>query len=123
MTYATPADVQARLGRELTPEETALVDVRLADVERRIRRRIPDLDARVAANDLDADDVIQVEADSVLRLARNPEGYYSESDGNYAYTFDRSAASGRLEVTTEDWETLGVRASRMSVLAPSFGAR
>ena len=120
-TYATYSDVQARLGRALNLEEQTLVDVRLADVERAIRRRISDLDAKVAAGTIDRDDVIQVEADTVLRLARNPAGLYAETDGNYSYQFDREIASGRLEITDEDWSTLGVRKSRISVLSPYFG--
>ncbi len=119
-TYATYSDVQARLGRELSPEEQTLVSVRLADVERRIKRRINDLDEQVTAGTIDRDDVIQVEADTVLRLARNPEGLYSETDGNYTYQFDRELASGRLEITDEDWSALGVRKSRMTVLSPCF---
>lgn len=121
MTYATPLDVQNRLGRELSPEENTLVAVRLADVERKIRKRIPDLADKIANGGLDTADVIQVEADTVLRLARNPDGYYSESDGSYTYQFDREIASGKLEVTPEDWETLGVVRSRMAILTPSFG--
>ena len=45
MTYATASDVAIRLGRDLTAEEVTLVAIRLDDVERRIKRRIPDLDA------------------------------------------------------------------------------
>ena len=82
MSYASASDVQARLGRELTEEETDLIDVRLDDVERMIKRRIPDLDDQITAGDLDVEDVKQVEADAVLRLVSNPEGYFSETDGN-----------------------------------------
>jgi hypothetical protein len=67
-----------------------------ACVERRILRRIPDLADKVTAGDIDAADVIQVEADVVLRLVRNPDGYASETDG----TATRSA--GRDEVVADD---------------------
>jgi hypothetical protein len=43
MTYAKAADVQAIYGKSLTTDETALVERRLAQVERKILRRIPDL--------------------------------------------------------------------------------
>lgn len=121
MTYAQPSDVAARLGRALTPEETALVAVRIEDVERKIRKRIPDLDAMVTGETLDVQDVIQVEADVVLRLVRNPEGYYSETDGNYSYQFSRDLASGKLEILPEDWTTLGVSPPKIAVLVPAFG--
>jgi hypothetical protein len=119
VSYAAESDVATRLGRELTPEETDLVTARLADVERMILRRIPDLAAQITAGDVDADDVKQVEADAVLRLVRNPEGYFSESDGNYSYMFSRDMASGRLEILPEEWAILGVTRG-MSQLVPAF---
>jgi Phage protein Gp19/Gp15/Gp42 len=117
--YAQASDVATLLGRALTPEETAMVDRRLAEVERHIKRRIPDLDDKFTAGDIDAADVVQVEADVVLRLVRNPEGYASESDGTYGYTFSREVASGRLEILPEEWEVLGVRIGRICQLVPS----
>lgn len=120
-TYAAPTDVSARLGRELTTEETTLVSVRLEDVERKIRRRIPDLDDRVTNGDIAEDDLVQVEAEALLRLIRNPDGYLSETDGSYSYMFSQNLASGQLTILPEEWQMLGVVRSRMSVLVPSFG--
>lgn len=119
MAYATAEDVQAVLGRTLTPEETALVERRLAQVERMLLRRIPDLDDQIAAGDLDEDDVTDIEAESVLRLVRNPEGYTSESDGTYSYQFNRETASGRLEILPSEWELLGIRPSKMFSIVPN----
>ena len=73
------------------------------------------------AGDIDADDVVQVEADAVLRLVRNPDGYASETDGTYGYTFSRAVASGELEITPEEWARLGVHKGRFSVLVPRIG--
>jgi hypothetical protein len=84
-----------------------------------ILRRIPDLAAKVTADDVDIDDVIQVEADVVLRLVRNPEGYRSESDGTYTYEFNTAMASGKLEITREDWITLGLQTGRVFALVPN----
>ncbi|GAB3912681.1 hypothetical protein GCM10029964_120910 [Kibdelosporangium lantanae] len=50
-----------------------------------------------------------VEADIVLRLIRNPEGFTQESDGNYSYMISNQVASGRLEITDAEWTLLGVR--------------
>jgi hypothetical protein len=121
MSYAQAADVATRLGRQLTTEEASLVETRLTDVERLILRRIPDLAAKITAETVDVDDVRQVEAEAVLRLVRNPEGYVSEGDGTYQYVRDQSLASGRLEILPEEWEILGLIQSRMSVLVPGFG--
>lgn len=120
MAYATPADVAVRWGRELSPEESALISVRLADVERMILRRIPDLAARITAGTILEADVIQVEADAVLRVVRNPDGYVSETDGDYTYMVSQDASPGRLTILPEEWELLGVTASGMFVIAPRF---
>lgn len=118
MAYATAEDVAVRWARELSGEETNLVNVRLDDAERMIRRRIPDLDEQIAAGFIDVDDVVQVESDVVLRLARNPEGYQSETDGNYTYTLQKDLATGRLSITDDEWEILGVRPGGWFVLVP-----
>lgn len=119
MTYAVPTDVANRLGRELTAEEIALVSTRLEDAERLILRKIPDLADKITAGAVDVEDVKQVEAEAVLRLVRNPEGYYSEQDGTYGYTFSRDLASGKLEITHEEWEILGLRTGRVLQLVPN----
>lgn len=108
MAYATSADVSVRWARTPSAEEAALIDVRLEDVERLIRKRIPTLDVLVANDTILEDDLIQVEADAVLRLVRNPEGFVSESDGNYTYQFSHATAAGKLEVLPEEWTLLGV---------------
>lgn len=119
MAYATAADVAVRWARTLTDEETALVNARLEDVERMIKRRITDLAARISAGTVLQEDVVQVEADAVLRLVRNPEGYLSETDGNYTYMLQQGTASGTLTILPEEWDLLGVRRTRMSVLVPN----
>ena len=123
MAHAAASDVTARWGKaedDLEPEIIALVEVRLDDAERKIRKRIPTLDAKA---DADADflaDLKQVEADAVLRLARNPDGYLSETDGNYTYMLRSDLSSGKLEILAEEWDTLGVSGSTMFQLVPTL---
>ncbi|ORB67690.1 Gp19/Gp15/Gp42 family protein [Mycolicibacterium tusciae] len=119
-TYAKAADVQAIYGKSLTTEETALVERRLAQVERKILRRIPDLAAQIEAGDLDEADVVDIEAEAVLRVIRNPEGLYSEQDGTYGYQLSREAADNSLRVTAEEWERLGIKPSRMFQISPGI---
>lgn len=120
MAYATSADVAVRWARTPSDEDAALIEVRLDDVERMIRRRIPDLDAQITSEGINEEDLKQVESDAVLRLVRNPEGYLSESDGNYTYMLRSDLASGRLEILPEEWAMLGLVRSRMSSLVPNF---
>ncbi|MFI2841695.1 Gp19/Gp15/Gp42 family protein [Mycolicibacterium sp. PDY-3] len=119
MTYATAADVAALMARELTPEETLLANRRLAQVERMILRRIPDLVDRIADGDLDEADVRDVEAEAVYRVLRNPDSITSETDGAYTYVKSREAADSTLRVTADEWATLGVRTGKMFSIVPS----
>lgn len=120
MAYATPEDVSSRLGRDLDESEALIVNVRLNDVERLIRSRKPSLDADITSGMLDVEVVKQVEAEAVLRLVRNPEGYRSETDGNYSYQIDASVASGRISILDDEWALLG--ASRGAfVIRPFIG--
>lgn len=118
MAYASVSDVTVRLARAVTAEEALLISTRLEDVERMIKRRVTDLDDLIG-DTVDLADVTQVEADAVLRLVRNPEGYLSESDGNYTYMLRSDLASGRLEILPEEWEVLGLRTTGMFVIVPT----
>ncbi|RCV53474.1 Gp19/Gp15/Gp42 family protein [Marinitenerispora sediminis] len=107
MAYATVGDVQARLGRPLTPEEEQLAATLLDDVEAMIRARIPNLDARVVANENYRALVVMVEANAVIRVLKNPEGYRQETEGNYSYSLNVAAAAGYLLVLDSEWALLG----------------
>ncbi|CAN5579644.1 hypothetical protein BH09ACT8_BH09ACT8_27240 [soil metagenome] len=121
MAYATTADVEAVYGKALTTEETALVVRRLAQVERMILRRIPDLAGQTEAGDIDLADVVDIEAEAVLRVIRNPEGLRAENDGTYGYQLSSEAADNRLRILPEEWLTLGIRPSKMFQISPSRG--
>lgn len=121
MAYAQASDVLVRWGKnaaDVAAETTALIEVRLADVERMLNRRV-DLAAGIAAATFAEADVVQVEADAVLRLVRNPDGYISETDGNYTYMLHQQLATGKLEITDEEWDTLGVVTNGMFVIVPN----
>jgi hypothetical protein len=122
MTYAQPSDVSDRLGRSLSDEELTLVGTRLGDAENKIRRRVPDLDDQVTAGTIAEDDIVRIEAEAVLRLVRNPDGYLQENDGTYSYMLSQQAASGRLEILEDEWADLGVTVGGPIMLIPTFGA-
>ena len=121
MAYASAADVVALWAKEPEPEVMVLIERRLEQVERMIRRRIPSLDTLTAASATFLADLIDIEADVVLRLVRNPEGYISETDGAYTYQLQTDLSGGRLVVLNDEWTALGVfRLSRMSTIVPQF---
>jgi hypothetical protein len=115
MTYATSTDVADRLGRDLTEEETRIVTTRLSDAELLIRSRIPDLDDQVTAGTISVDVVKMIEAEAVLRLVRNPEGYTAETDGNYSYQLSVEVASGKLDILPDEWALLGFKSGAFVV--------
>lgn len=119
MTFAVAEDVEVRLGREVSVPLRGLIEARLQDAERAIRRRIPDLDQKVLEGEIDAEDVAWVQCEAVLRLARNPEGYTAENDGNYGYELTTESFSGKLEILPDEWATLGIR-RKLWVLVPTF---
>jgi uncharacterized protein YcaQ len=123
MAYATAADVAALLARELDAAETALVERRLAQAERMILRRIPDLAEKISSEEIDQADVIDIEAEAVvLRVVRNPDGLYSEQDGSYGYQLSREAADNSLRILPEEWERLGIKPSRKFAIVPNLVA-
>lgn len=115
MAYATVVDVENRLNRDLDSDEAQIVSVRLEDAELILKSKIPDLVDRVTAGTLNEDLVVMVEAEAVLRLIRNPDGYAQETDGNYSYQIDSRVASGRLEILKSEWALLGVRAGAYTI--------
>ncbi len=120
MAYATAQDVVTLWAKEPEPEVMVLIERRLEQVERMIRRRILSLDRLVEESEVFEQDLIDIEADAVLRLVRNPEGYLSETDGTYTYQLSSDISSGRLEILDEEWTILGVnRLSRMSIIEPT----
>ncbi|ASR86473.1 head-to-tail adaptor [Mycobacterium phage Changeling] len=121
MAYATANDVVVLWAKEPEPEVMALIGRRLEQVERMLKRRIPNLDLQVLANPTFKADLIDIEADAVLRLVRNPEGYLSETDGAYTYQLQSDLSQGKLVILDEEWETLGVNSLRRSfVIVPNL---
>ena len=120
MAYAVANDVVVLWAKEPEPEVMSLIERRLAQVERMIRRRIPDLDTKVLQSTTFRDDLVDIESDAVLRLVRNPEGYLSETDGAYTYQLSSDLSQGKLVILDEEWETLGVNSvKRMGIIVPN----
>lgn len=107
MTYATVQDVATSLGRPISDSaEVAQVETWLADAEMRIRRRLGDLPALIAADQLDAEALVYVEREAVIRKLNNPDGKVSEDIDDYRYRRNPDAARGAVFVTDEEWALL-----------------
>lgn len=119
MAIATVDDVQDRYGPELTDEEKRLAKTLLNDVEVKIRRRARNLVARATADPDWREAVVAVEANAVLRVLRNPEGYRQEVEGNYSYSLSAAVASGHLFVMDSEWDDLGL-SGRAFTVAPKL---
>lgn len=111
MPFATADEVRELIPRaSLAPEETAMVEKRIAQAERKIRRRIRDLDDQILDGSIDEQTVSDVIVEAVLRVVRNPEGFTQETDGNYSYILS-SEHNGKLYITDDEWEELGITAN------------
>lgn len=115
MSYASSSDVQDRLGRPLTEDETTQVEALLADAEVLIKQKIPDLDEKVESEEISTQVVVMVESNAVVRLLRNPNGYTGETDGTYSYQISWRLASGSLTITDHEWGLLGLSSGVFSV--------
>ncbi len=105
--YADAAAVQLAWGQPIPESQVDWVQGRVDAAHRLLRAKAPGLDARVTSGSLDGALVGDVIVEMVLRVARNPEGYTREQDGDYGYGRSDRVGSGVLEVTEADLKKLG----------------
>ena len=90
MAWATPDDViNAWVGPDAAPDDTDQVALWIARAERRIRAAVPDIQARIDADEPDLlENAIDVAVAMVTRVYRNPSGHRSisgqETTGQYS---------------------------------------
>lgn len=48
----------------------------------------------------------------IQRVVKNPDGLFTESDGNYSYGRDKSLGSGEVRANEDDWAMLGMGSNR-----------
>ena len=115
--YATIEDVATTLGRPITdPDETKQVESWIQKVQRRVYRRLGDLDR------LDGESLRDVISEVVARRIRNPEGKKSERIDDYSFSLDSDAAKSGLYITDEEWDLLipDVSVDGAFTIGPSF---
>ena len=110
MAYATPLDVEKRLGRPLSPGETQQVEAWLEDLEAQILLRIPNFFDLVSVGTPSEAVVRAVMCSSVIRVLNNPKGLrqstVSIDDYSRTETVDTTASSGALYMTDDEWNLL-----------------
>lgn len=92
---ADVADLEQRLMREFGTAETARAEQVLAEVSAAVRFETgKDWVSTTVPDQVDAPDmIVQITLRAADRLMRNPEGYTSESAGDYSYQRDKAGAS------------------------------
>ncbi|MCU1675340.1 MAG: putative 14 [Frankiales bacterium] len=113
--FATYEAVEV-LWRPLSDAEQAKTTKLLTQASAIMRSAAPTLDARIASGTLSADVAEMVAVRMVLRFLRNPEGFKTESDGDYSYTRDDTATSGELELTASDRRALGLGGGKVGTI-------
>jgi hypothetical protein len=106
-TYAQVEHVEEPWPRRFTAAEIPVVQNLLDRAERIVTRKV-NVPARVVNGLTTLDDVRDVLVDMCLRVLRNPRGTSSQTTGPFSQVIDRSVASGRLELTLDDRERLGM---------------
>lgn len=101
-TYAVFEDVAGAYESVLPEGKRAWIENLIGKAERLLLKRVPSLAARIAAGTQDVQSVIDAVVAAVLRVVRNPTGFASETEANYAYTVDRTVAGGKLFYTGDD---------------------
>lgn len=108
MSVATVQDVAEWMGWPVDDPQLASVPRWLDATELRMKLRVPNFAARVAA-DADYKALVRdIECTAVERKLRNIDGFASESTDNVAVSFKADSASGNLKLTDEEWADLGV---------------
>ncbi|MHB6907114.1 Gp19/Gp15/Gp42 family protein [Streptomyces sp. DB-54] len=112
--------------KALLPEGTELSDEQIraliAQAGTYLYGRVRDLDRRIGSGQVTQATVDFVEASMVARVARNPEGYRAEGDGDYSYQLDSRAASGFLTLLPDELAMLGINRGAFTV-APATPRR
>jgi hypothetical protein len=118
--FATPDDVDAL--RPLDPDERGRAEVLLRYACARIRKDVPDIDARIASGALDPDLAQQVAVDMVSRVLRNPDGVRQETVGPSSVSYDTSVAVGKLVLTDDELAALLPNPTGLGIGTARLGA-
>lgn len=96
--------------RPILPEDAAWIGGQIFEAETLLETRRGDLDTWVE-NHTNPDKarkiVVMVVNRMIQRVVKNPDGLFTETDGNYSYGRDKSLGSGEVYASPRDWAFLG----------------
>lgn len=102
---------RARPSRPIPTEEKLWIEGKIDEAEMLLETRRGDLETWIAAGTNPAKRtkiVVTVVNRMIERFVKNPDGLFTESDGNYSYGRDRSLNSGEIIANGRDWQLLGL---------------
>lgn len=100
----TPKDLEGYYDGDLTRLDQTWLQKQIDIAVREIFHLCPRLPERLAQRKVERELVIDVVAEAVLRVVRNPSGLRSETEGNYTYQLSNRVASGDIWFPPEDVE-------------------
>lgn len=109
--WATAFDVQARYEQDIPDNLANRIGTKLDDAQTIIESKLGDIQAAIDAERTSAKNVKLVLCDMVIRWLRNPSAMASEGVGPFSYRRDTSIRSGKLYLTPEDRQLLGLQRS------------
>lgn len=100
-------DVQDSYDKTIDPARAPWVSQKIDEAVRELLSYIPTLPQRIEKGLVDREFVIDKVVGSVLRVVRNPEGFESESEGDYTYRINKTVASGDIWYLERDLLSMG----------------
>jgi hypothetical protein len=113
--WATSLDVQARYEKDIPDNLASRVGTKLDDAQTIIESKLGDIQVAIDAERTSAKNVKLVLCEMVIRWLRNPGAMASETVGPFGYRRDSSIRSGKLYLTAEDRQMLGLQSSATTI--------
>jgi hypothetical protein len=113
--WATALDVQARYEQDIPENLATRLGTKLDDAQTIIESKLGDIQTAIDAERTSAKNVKLVLCDMVIRWLRNPTAMAAENVGPFGYRRDTSIRSGKLYLTAEDRQMLGLQSSASTI--------
>lgn len=101
--------------RPILSSDRSWIEGKIFEAETILETRRGDLQTWIDAGPTDKRKPILVAVVNrmIQRVVKNPDGLFTESDGNYSYGRDKSLGSGEVFANGQDWAMLGLSNGRV----------